>query len=110
LGVLRRPAVLLVVQLEDLADVGQRKPNALAAQDQLQPRSVFVGIDAVQAVPGGIEQPLVFIEAQGPGGRFELLAQLADGEGPFRTPQLDRHGPLPWVRYASTALITDKSR
>ncbi len=91
-GVLGHPAVALVVESEDLPDLGQRQADALAAQDELQAGAVLVGIDPVEAVARRREQPLVLVEAQRARRGAELAAELADGEAAFRTAKFTGHG------------------
>ncbi len=89
LGVLRRFSVALAIQFQDLADLVERQPDPLAAQDQLQAGAVAIRVNPIEPLPGRSEQPLVLVEAQRSWGGFELTAQLADRE---RTGQAAKFG------------------
>src|SRR5690606_26833586 len=70
-----------IPKVEQLLGLGQGKPHALAAQDQLQAYPVFVAEDTGLPAPGGVQKPLVFVEADASSGYVELLGELADIEG-----------------------------
>ena len=53
--------------------------EALALQDQLQPRPAAAGVEPLLARADRREQLLGLVEAQGPRGHAELGAHLADG-------------------------------
>ena len=74
-------AVVDVVKIDHLADLGEREADALAAQDPGEPGAVAPRIDARQALALGRDQPLILVEAQRAGGDAELLAQLGDRVG-----------------------------
>ncbi|PAV69302.1 hypothetical protein WR25_10696 [Diploscapter pachys] len=67
-----------IVQVEEFGDVGQRKPQPFATQDQLHPGDLAPTIDARRPDAAGLDQPLVFIETQGPRRDAEHLGHLLD--------------------------------
>ena len=69
------------VEIEDLADLGEREADAAAAQDQDDAGAVARRIDARLAAPLRRDQALVLIEAQRARGDAEFLGELADGVG-----------------------------
>ena len=77
---LRAAPVADIVEVDHLADLGQREADALAAQDPGEPRAVAVRIDALRAAPLGRDQPFVLVEAQRAGGDAELGRQVGDRE------------------------------
>ena len=78
-GDLRRLLVADVVEVEELADVLEREAEALALQDQLQPRPAAAGVEPLLSDADRGDQLLRLVEAQGPRGDAEGGAHLADG-------------------------------
>ena len=77
-GHLHRVMIVLVIEVEEIADLGQAETDAFSPEDQLQPRAVAAAVDAGLSLAGGMKQAAVLIEAQGAGGDAELEAELAD--------------------------------
>src|SRR5437763_8793730 len=76
-----RPLVAAgLVHVDQLADLGERQPESLAAQRELEPRAITQRVDAPLALAPRREQALVFVEADGARGDVELFRQLADRE------------------------------
>jgi hypothetical protein len=74
-----------LVHVDQLADLGQREAEALAAQGQLEAGTVARRVDAALAVALRREQALVLVEADRARRDVELARQFADGEfGAFR--------------------------
>src|SRR5205807_2927077 len=67
-----------LVHVDQLADLGERQPQALAAQRELEPRAVARRVDAALAVAPRRNQPLVFVEADRARRDAELVRQFAD--------------------------------
>src|SRR6056297_3681484 len=75
LGVLLIP---LVIEIKQLAQFLEAEAEALAAQDQFQPRAVAPGEEATLSLPNGREQFLGLVKSQGARGDVERLAHLPD--------------------------------
>jgi hypothetical protein len=73
-----QPAVT-VVEVQRLPDILQAEPEALAAQDQHQPRPVAPGKEPPGPDPDRGQQLLGLVEPQGARGHVIGLAHLADG-------------------------------
>ena len=73
-------ARLGVVEFDDLADLGQRKPQPLATQDELEAGAVAGRLDPGLATPLGHQQALVLVEPDRPRGDVEFLGQIGDRE------------------------------
>ncbi|HSH70247.1 MAG TPA: class I SAM-dependent methyltransferase [Deferrisomatales bacterium] len=72
------------VHAQDVRDLLQAEPEALAAQDQLEPGAVAPGEQTL--VPFGAQradQLLLLVEADAAGGGVELLGEFADAPGAF---------------------------
>src|SRR5262245_31111766 len=67
-----------LVHVDQLADLGQRQTEPLAAQGELEARAVPRRVDAPLAVAARRDQPLVFVEADGARRDLELARELAD--------------------------------
>src|SRR5262249_52565343 len=67
-----------IVELEHLPHVGEREPEALAAQDGLQAHKVALGVDAAAAVAARREQSLVLVETDRARRDVELAGEIAD--------------------------------
>src|SRR6476620_9751042 len=80
-GELTRLARLLVVHVDDRADLLEREPEPLAAQDEVQPRPVPAVVDPRGAAALGRDQAQVLVVAHGPVGDAELLGHLGDRPG-----------------------------
>src|SRR5215472_1247275 len=78
---LRPAAVMHVVEVEDLADLGERKADAASAQDENDAGAVARRVDPRLSAARRRDQPFIFVEAQRAGRDAELLGQLPDGEG-----------------------------
>lgn len=74
------PAVALarIVEVEDLADLGEREPEPLAAQDQLDAGPLALAVDPRLAGAPGREQPLVLVEPDRARRQRELGGELRD--------------------------------
>src|SRR6185369_6640204 len=70
-----------VVQVEKLADLGQRQPQPLAAQDELDSHPLALPVDA--RLPGAArrQQAFVLVEADRARRQREFLRELGDREG-----------------------------
>src|SRR5437868_14604987 len=76
-----RPVVASgLVHVDQLADLGERQAEPLAAQRELEARAVAQRVDAPLAVASRREQPLILVEANGARRDVELARQLADGK------------------------------
>ena len=86
-----------VVHLDDLANLGQRHAEPLAAQDQPQPGPVARTVDPAHADALGADQALGLVEAEGTGRDANVLGELADGPGAvgFRFRWRDHSASLP---------------
>src|SRR5207302_10403075 len=74
-----------LVHVDQLADLGERQSQALAAQRELEPGAVARRVDAALAIAPRREQPLVLVEADRAGRDVELARQFTDRKlGPFR--------------------------
>src|SRR5919197_2420026 len=69
-----------LVHVDQLADLGERETEALAAQGELEARAVARGVNAPLAVTARCEQPLVFVEADRARCDIELAREFADGK------------------------------
>src|SRR6185503_6136706 len=67
-----------LVHVDQLADLGQRQAEALAAQRELEAGAVARRVDAALAVAARREQALVLVEADGARRDVELARELAD--------------------------------
>ncbi len=67
-----------LVHVDQLADLGQRQAEALAAQRELEPGAVARRVDAPLALAARREQALVLVEADRARRDFELARQFAD--------------------------------
>ena len=83
---LPRLARLLVVHVDDRADLLQREPEPLAAQDEVEPGAVPAVVDARGAAALGGDQAQVLVVADRAVGDPELLGDLGDRPGPVRRP------------------------
>ena len=72
-----------VVHAEQLAVLGQREAEPLAAQRELEPGAVGPAIDPGPADAGGRQQPLILVEADRARGDVELACQIGNGVGFF---------------------------
>ena len=95
LGVLGDQIVVALIEIEDVADLGQRQADMLAAQDEGKPRAVTIGVDARLAFAARRQQALLLVVAERPRGRSELAAELGDREGGRRTAKLLENRYLP---------------
>ena len=78
---LRHAAVVVrVVEIEDLADLGEAEADAAAAQDQDDAGAIAAGVDASLAAPLGRNQAFIFVEAQRARGDVKFLGELTDRE------------------------------
>src|SRR3569623_890827 len=84
------PAVADVVQVDQLANIGQREADSLPAQDPRQPRAVAVRIDALRAATLRRDQPLILVEPQRACGNAEFGRQVGNREIVARWQRLDR--------------------
>ena len=57
-----------MVEVEQLADLGQREAEPLAAQDPAEPRAVAGAVEPGQALAARLDQALVLVEADGARG------------------------------------------
>src|SRR5262245_23064630 len=74
-----------LVHVDQLADLGQREPEALAAQRELEARAVARRIDAPLAIAARREQALRLVEADRARRNVEFARQVADRKlGAFR--------------------------
>src|SRR5690606_12017584 len=69
-----------VVEAQVFGDVAQREAEALAAQDEDQPRAVATAEDARAAHALGREQALALVKADGACRDAELAGEVGDGE------------------------------
>ena len=76
-------AGLLVVHVDDPADLVEVEAEALPAQHQRQPDPLARVVDPPGAVPLRREQASVLVEADGPMGHAELVGELGDRPGPI---------------------------
>ena len=67
-----------VVQLEQLANLGELETQALAAQRELQPHSIAVAEDPAGSLARGSEQALVLVEPDGARSDVELSGELGN--------------------------------
>src|SRR5882762_5249757 len=67
-----------LVHVDQLADLGERQAEALAAQRKLEPRAVAQRVDAPLAVAARRKQSLVLVKADGTRGDIELAREFAD--------------------------------
>ena len=65
-----------IVKIDQLADLGQRKADAFAAQYPGEPGAVAMRINALRAAPLGRDQPLILIETQRAGGDAEFGGEV----------------------------------
>src|SRR2546428_14148247 len=87
-----------LVHVDQLADLGERQPEALAAQRELEPRAVARRVDAPLAVAPRRDQPLGLVEADRARRDVELARQFADRKlGALRF--LDPHGRVHELLY-----------
>ena len=92
---------------------GEGEAEALAPQDQREPRAVRLGEEPLGALANREQQLLGFVEAQRSGGHVELVAHLADGHelvgqlgwpSCFLPPQSAANGPVLRCLQASVTL------
>ena len=67
-----------LVEVEQLADLGEREAQPLAAQDPAQPRAVAGSVQPRQALAARLDQPLVLVEADGARRDRELAGEFGD--------------------------------
>src|SRR5690349_19413050 len=87
-----------VIELEQFLDVGQRKAEALAAQDELEPGAVARAVDALPADALRRQQAVILIEADGSVRQRQLAREIADrveGGRCFARRRVGSHGYLP---------------
>jgi hypothetical protein len=78
-GQLRELPVAGPVEVEELADLLEREAEALAPEDQLEPRAVAPRVEPFLALADREKKLLLLVEAQGAGRHFEGIAHLAYG-------------------------------
>ena len=79
-GTLRAASVADIVEVDHLADLGQRETDALAAQDPGEPRAIALRIDPRGAAAFGGDQPLILVKAQRTRGDVELCREIGNRE------------------------------
>src|SRR5438445_9009149 len=67
-----------LVHVDELADLGEGEPEALAAQRELEARTVARRVDAPLARAARREEALVFVKPDGARGDVELARECAD--------------------------------
>src|SRR5678815_4465838 len=67
-----------LVHVDQLADLGKRQSEALAAQGQLETGAIARGVDSPLPVAARRDQALVLVEADGARRDLELARELAD--------------------------------
>lgn len=73
-----------VVQIDDLTRFGEREPETLGTQRQLEARAVACAVDPVasrRACTLRLEKAHVFIEPHGPCRKVEFPGEVGDGVG-----------------------------
>ena len=83
-------AGLLVVEVEDVRDLGEGEAEPFAAQDELQPDPFAIMEDPGGADPLRRQQAAVLVEPDGAQRGVELGRQLADAPGALRHEQQSR--------------------
>ena len=73
------PPVVEIVQIDHLADLGQRKTDILGPHDPGEPGAVALRINPGKAEPRGRYKPLVLVETQRACGASELTGQVGNG-------------------------------
>ena len=69
-----------VVKIEQLADLLEAEAEALALQDQFQPRPAAPCIEAAGAYPARCDEFLCFVKPEGAGSHAEFGAHFANGQ------------------------------
>ncbi len=72
-----------IVHAEQLADLGKGQAQPFAPQDEAQPSSITLGIDAVASGTGRGQKPFVLVEADGPWRDAEFTGKFGNGVGFF---------------------------
>ena len=67
-----------LIEIEQLADLGQREAQPLAAQDPAESRAIADAVQPGHALAARLDQAFVFVEADGPRRDRELAAELGD--------------------------------
>jgi hypothetical protein len=99
-----RPVVAArLVHVDQLANLGKRQAQALAAQRELEARAVALRVDPALSGAARREQPLVLVEADRARGDVELARQLSDREFGALGGGRARHG----MRIASLLRCSD---
>ena len=73
-----------LVEVEQLADLGQREAQPLAAQDPAEPRAVAGAVQPGQALAARLDQALVLVEADGARRDRELAGEFGDAVDALR--------------------------
>src|SRR5689334_17678089 len=99
-----------IIELEVVGDLFEGEAQVLAAQDQLETGPVATRIGAMHATAHRGDEAPRLVEADGPGGHFELLGKLADAieaVGPLayrRRRRRPAFGPCRWRSFAHLTL------
>src|SRR5689334_8183145 len=78
-------SVLQIVEIEHLLDLFEREADALAAQDELQPRPVAIAEEPGPAPPRRRQQPFLLVEPQSSRRNVEFPAEVGDRIGSITT-------------------------
>src|SRR5215471_15605306 len=69
------------VNVEELADLGERETEALTAQDELDARALALAVDSRLALAPWRDESLILVESNRPRRQRELLREVGDGIG-----------------------------
>src|SRR5205823_10642228 len=81
LGDLRALIVRKLVQIEQFADLGQGKPETLAAQNQLDAHALPLTVESRAAVAARRHEAAIFVKANGARRQREFARQIGDRIG-----------------------------
>jgi hypothetical protein len=84
LAQLLQPGAVDLIEVEELADLGQREAEPLAAQDPRQPRAIAGAVEPGQALATRLDQAFILVEANGARRDRELAGEFGDAVDALR--------------------------
>ena len=83
-----------LVEIEKLADLGQREAEPLAAQDPREPRAIAGAVEPGQALAARLDQAFILVEANRARRDRELAGEFGDAVDALRVARCWNSWPL----------------